>query len=76
MDQRKAHRVIFERTANMMAIMVSGPCTMADVSDSGAELIIDGPIEVLAPVSWCFRLWKKHTGAEGRGAPGRQRGLV
>ena len=52
MEQRKAHRVVFERgfTANMMAIDGTWrrPCTMEDVSDSGAKLTIDGPIEGLA----------------------------
>jgi PilZ domain len=52
MEQRKAHRVVFEKgfTANMMAIDGTWrrPCTMMDVSDTGARLSIDGSIEDLA----------------------------
>ena len=51
MEQRKAHRVVFERgfAANMMAIdgTWQRPCTMVDVSDTGAKLNIDGSIEGL-----------------------------
>ena len=42
MEQRKAHRVVFERgfAANMMAIdgTWQRPCTMQDVSETGARL--------------------------------------
>jgi hypothetical protein len=52
MDNRKAHRVVFERgfAANMMAIDGTWrrPCMMEDVSDTGARLSIDGDIESLA----------------------------
>lgn len=51
MEQRKAHRVVFERgfAANMMAIdgTWQRPCTMEDVSDTGAKLTVDGSIEGL-----------------------------
>jgi hypothetical protein len=51
MEQRKAHRVVFERgfAAHMMAIdgTWQRPCTMKDVSEAGAKLTIDGPIEGL-----------------------------
>jgi hypothetical protein len=49
MENRKAHRVVFERgyAVNMMAIDGTWrrPCTMEDVSDTGARLTIDGSIE-------------------------------
>ena len=52
MEQRKANRVVFERgfPANMMAIDGTWrrPCTMEDVSDTGARLTIDGSVEGLA----------------------------
>ena len=52
MEQRKAHRVVFERgyAANMMAIDGTWrrPCTMRDVSDTGAKLTIEGSVEGLA----------------------------
>jgi hypothetical protein len=52
MEQRKARRVVFERgfPANMMAIDGTWrrPCTMQDVSDTGARLSIDGSVEGLA----------------------------
>src|SRR5258707_12483048 len=51
MEQRKAHRVVFERgfSANMMAIdgTWQRPCTMQDVSETGAKLTVGGSIEVL-----------------------------
>jgi hypothetical protein len=51
MEQRKAHRVAFERgfSANMMAIdgTWQRPCTMQDVSETGAKLIAGGSIEGL-----------------------------
>jgi len=51
-EQRKANRVVFEKgfTANMMAIDGTWrrPCTMLDVSDTGARLSIDGSVEGLA----------------------------
>ena len=57
MEQRKAHRVVFERgfAANMMAIdgTWQRPCTMEDVSETGARLTVDGPIEGL-PVKESF----------------------
>ena len=53
MENRKAHRVVFERgyPANMMAIDGTWrrPCTMEDVSDTGARLTVDGSIEGLEP---------------------------
>jgi hypothetical protein len=52
MEQRKAQRVVFERgfAANMMAIDGTWrrPCTMRDVSDTGAKLTVDGSVEGLA----------------------------
>ena len=46
MENRKTHRVVFERgyTANIMAIDGTWrrPCIMEDVSDTGAKLTIDG----------------------------------
>jgi hypothetical protein len=51
MEQRKAHRVVFERgfSANIMAIdgTWQRPCTMQDVSETGAKLTIGGSIEGL-----------------------------
>ena len=51
MEQRKAHRVVFERgfAANMMAIDGTWrrPCTMQDVSETGARLSVGGSIEGL-----------------------------
>lgn len=51
MENRKAHRVIFERgyAASMMAIDGTWrrPCMMEDVSETGARLTIDGSIEGL-----------------------------
>ena len=51
MEKRKAHRVLFERgfAANMMAIdgTWQRPCTVEDVSETGARLTVDGPIEGL-----------------------------
>jgi hypothetical protein len=51
MEQRKAHRVVFERgyAANMMAIDGTWqlPCTMEDVSDTGAKLTVEGSIKGL-----------------------------
>ena len=48
MEQRKAHRIVFERgfAANMMAIdgTWQRPCTMEDVSDTGARLAVDGSV--------------------------------
>ena len=52
MENRRAHRVVFERgfAVNMMAIDGTWrrPCTMVDVSDTGARLTVDGSIEGLA----------------------------
>lgn len=52
MENRRARRVVFERgfAVNMMAIDGTWrrPCTMEDVSDTGARLTIDGSIEGLA----------------------------
>jgi PilZ domain len=51
MELRKAKRVVFERgfAANMMAIDGTWrrPCTMEDVSETGARLTVDGSIEGL-----------------------------
>lgn len=51
MEQRNARRVVFERgfAANMMAIDGTWrrPCTMQDVSDTGARLSVDGSVEGL-----------------------------
>jgi PilZ domain len=51
MENRKAHRVVFERgfPANMMAIdgTWQRPCQMEDVSDTGAKLTVAGSIEGL-----------------------------
>lgn len=51
MDQRKTHRVVFERgfSANMMAIdgTWTRPCTMQDVSDTGAKLTVESSIKGL-----------------------------
>jgi hypothetical protein len=50
-ELRKAHRVVFERgfAANMMAIdgTWQRPCTMEDVSETGARLTVGGSIEGL-----------------------------
>ncbi len=51
MGHRKANRVVFERgfAANMMAIDGTWrrPCTMQDVSETGARLTVGGSIEGL-----------------------------
>ena len=51
MEQRKAYRVVFERgyAANMMAIdgTWQRPCTMQDVSETGAKLKVEGSIKGL-----------------------------
>ena len=51
MELRKAKRVVFERgfAANMMAIDGTWrrPCTLEDVSETGARLTVDGSIEGL-----------------------------
>ena len=51
MELRKAKRVVFERgfAANMMAIDGTWrrPCTMEDVSETGAGLTVEGSIEGL-----------------------------
>jgi len=51
MENRKAHRVVFERghPANMMAIDGTWrrPCTMKDVSETGARLTVEGSIDGL-----------------------------
>ncbi|TYL70458.1 PilZ domain-containing protein [Bradyrhizobium cytisi] len=50
-DKRAARRVSFDRAipANMMAIdgTWQRACTVKDVSDSGAKLIVDGPVRGL-----------------------------
>ena len=68
MEQRKAHRVVFERgfAANMMAIdgTWQRPCTMQDVSETGARLSVGGSIEGL-PLKEFFLVLStvgKHTG--------------
>ncbi len=51
MELRKAKRVVFERgfPANMMAIDGTWrrPCSMEDLSETGARLTIDGSVEGL-----------------------------
>ena len=51
MENRKANRVVFERgyAASMMAIDGTWrrPCTVEDVSDTGAKLTVEGSIEGL-----------------------------
>jgi hypothetical protein len=51
-EQRKARRVVFEKgfSANIMAIDGTWrrPCTMQDVSDTGARISIEGSVEGLA----------------------------
>ena len=51
-EQRKAHRIVFEKgySANMMAIDGTWrrPCTIQDVSDTGAKLTVEGSVEGLA----------------------------
>ena len=51
MEYRTANRGVFERgcAANMMAIDGTWrrPCTMEDVSETGARLTVDGSIEGL-----------------------------
>ena len=68
MEQRKAHRVVFERgfAANMMAIdgTWQRPCTMQDVSETGTRLTVGGSIEGL-PLKEFFLVLStvgKHTG--------------
>ena len=59
MEYRKAKRVVFERgfAANMMAIDGTWrrPCTLEDVSETGARLTVDGSIEGL-PLKELFLL--------------------
>src|SRR6478609_7997036 len=61
MENRKAHRVVFERgfAANMMAIDGTWrrPCTMEDVSETGARLTVDGSIKGLALNEFFLVLW-------------------
>lgn len=51
MDVRKDKRVVFERGHGATIMAIDGtwgrPCTMLDVSDSGARLSIEGSIEGL-----------------------------
>jgi len=51
MEKRSAHRVVFERafSANMMAIdgTWTRPCTIKDVSETGAKLLVEGSIKGL-----------------------------
>ena len=51
-EQRKALLVVFDKgfAANMMAIDGTWrrPCTVEDVSDSGAKLTVDGPVKGIA----------------------------
>ena len=51
MEQRKSRRVVFERgyDAHMMAIDGTWrrSCSVADISDTGARLIVDGDIQGL-----------------------------
>jgi hypothetical protein len=57
MNDRKAKRVVFERGYPATIMAIDGTwrraCTMLDVSDAGATLSIDGPIEGL-PMSEFF----------------------
>jgi hypothetical protein len=50
-EQRRQKRVVFERGHPATIMAIDGtwrrPCTMEDVSDSGARLSIDGSIEGL-----------------------------
>ncbi|MGY4368722.1 hypothetical protein ACVW1A_004787 [Bradyrhizobium sp. LB1.3] len=50
-DKRATHRVSFERpiTADMMAIDGTWrrACTLKDVSDSGAKLLVEGSVQGL-----------------------------
>jgi hypothetical protein len=52
MENRGAHRIVFQRrfAVNMMAIDGTWrrPCTMEDISETGARLTVDGSIEGLA----------------------------
>ena len=70
MENRKANRVVLERgfAANMMAIDGTWlrPCTMQDVSETGARLTVDGSIEGLSysrNSSCYFQPWETRTGA-------------
>ena len=69
MELRKAKRVVFERgfAANMMAIDGTWrrPCTLEDVSETGARLTSTARSKVFPSrnFSCCFRLWETRTGA-------------
>lgn len=51
MEQRKAKRVVFSRGYDVYMMAIDGtwrrPCKIEDISDSGAKLSIDSPINNL-----------------------------
>jgi hypothetical protein len=69
MEASKDKRVVFERGHPATIMAIDGtwgrPCTMLDVSDSGARLSIDGSIEGLRMSEFflVFRAWEKRIGA-------------
>ena len=73
-EQRKAHRVVFEKgfPANMMAIDGTWrrPCTMEDVSDTGAKLTVEGSVERLAMKEFFLVLSSMGTAYRAVNSPG------
>ena len=51
-EQRKQHRVVFERGYPVNIMAIDGTwrrsCTMLDVSEGGARLVVDGSVQGLA----------------------------
>jgi hypothetical protein len=50
-EQRKQHRVVFERGYSVNIMAIDGTwrrsCTMLDVSEGGARLVVDGSVQGL-----------------------------
>jgi hypothetical protein len=51
-EQRNSHKVVFERAYGAQMMAIDGtwrrPCTIEDISDTGAQLGIEGTIDGLA----------------------------
>ena len=52
MEQRNSHRVTFERAYGAQMMAIDGtwrrPCTIEDISDTGAKLAVESTIDGLA----------------------------
>ena len=52
MDQRNSHRVTFEHAYSAQMMAIDGtwrrPCTIEDISDTGAKLAVESTIDGLA----------------------------